>query len=158
MPTVWDDGFVPPRRVMSHEGSPTLLVVTPSNPPSHLTPPALAAAAVSVVEALLLLVTAGLYGLELADGRAEDPSTASMSMVVAIIFAILLLALAGAWAKGARWPRTPTLVWNVLLLPAAWTLVQSSGLWIGLGLAVVALAGVVAALLSPSPDLPDGVA
>ena len=122
---------------MSHEGSPTLLVVTPSNPPSHLTPPALAAAAVSVVEALLLLVTAGLYGLELADGRAEDPSTASMSMVVAIIFAILLLALAGAWAKGARWPRTPTVVWNVLLLPAAWTLVQSSGLWIGLGLAVV---------------------
>jgi hypothetical protein len=113
---------------------------------------------VSAVEALLLLATAAIYGLELADGRAEDPSTASMSMVVAIIFAILLAVLAGAWVKGALWPRSPTIVWNVLLLPAAWTLAQTNGLWFGLGLAALALAGAVAALMAPSPHLPDGVA
>lgn len=110
---------------------------------------------VCFVEALLLLVTAGLYGLELACGRADDANTASMSLVVCLIFAILLGALASAWHKGARWPRTPTLVWNVLLLPAAWTLATTNGIWVGLTLAVIALAGVVASLLAPAADQPD---
>lgn len=155
MPTVWDDRFVPSCRVMSHEGSPTLLVVTSSQPPSSPTPSALAAALVCLVEAIFLVGTAVLYGLELADGRSDDANVASMSLVVCLIFAILLAVLAAAWRKGARWPRTPTIVWNVLLLPAAWTLATTSGLWVGLTLAVVAVAGVVAALLAPSADLPD---
>ena len=115
----------------------------------------LTAALVCLVEALFLVGTAVLYGLELADGRSDDANVASMSLVVCLIFAILLAVLAAAWRKGARWPRTPTIVWNVLLLPAAWTLATTSGLWVGLTLAVVAVAGVVAALLAPSADLPD---
>lgn len=129
--------------------------MTPSNRTSPPAPPALAAAGVCLVEALLLLVTAGLYALELVDGRAEDASIASMSLVVCLIFAILLAVLAGAWFSGALWPRTPTLVWNLLLLPAAWTLTTTNGIWVGLSLAVVAAAGIVAALLAPSADLSD---
>ena len=110
---------------------------------------------VCLVEAALLVVTAVLYGLELVDGQADDANVASMSLVVCLIFAILLAVLAAAWRKAALWPRTPTLVWNVLLLPAAWTLATTNGIWVGLALAVVALAGVMAALLAPSPDLPD---
>ncbi|WP_338537791.1 alkaline shock response membrane anchor protein AmaP [Janibacter terrae] len=129
--------------------------MNPSQPPSHPRPAVLAAAGVCLLQVLTLLVTAGLYALELTRGDGEDPSTASMTMVVCIIFAILLAVLASAWFKGASWPRTPTIVWNVLLLPAAWTLATSSGLWFGLGLAVLALVGIAAALLTPVPELPD---
>jgi K+-sensing histidine kinase KdpD len=129
--------------------------VTSSSDLPPPTPPAIAAAAVCLVEALALVVTALVYGLELADGRAVDASTASMSLVVCLIFAILLAVLAAAWRKSALWPRTPTLVWNVLLLPAAWTLTATNGIWVGLALAVVAVAGVVASLLAPSADLTD---
>lgn len=129
--------------------------MTSINPLPPPTPPALAAAGVCLIEAALLVVTAALYGLELVDGRAADANTASMSLVVCLIFAILLAVLAAAWHKGARWPRTPTLVWNVLLLPAAWTLTTTNGIWVGLTLAVVAVAGIVASLLTPSADLPD---
>lgn len=113
------------------------------------------AAGVCVVESALLVATAVLYALELLGDRAEDAGTASMSLALCVIFAILLAVLAAAWSKGALWPRTPTVVWNVLLLPAAWTLVTASGIWIGVGVAVVAATGVVAALLAPTPELPD---
>lgn len=129
--------------------------MTSSNPPSPPTTPALVAAVVCLIEAALLLVTAVLYGLELVDDRAVDANTASMSLVVCLIFAILLAVLAAAWRKGAYWPRTATLVWNALLLPAAWTLASSNGIWVGLGLAVLALTGVVASLLAPAADLSD---
>ena len=119
------------------------------------TRPALAAAAGCRGEALALGVTAPHSALARAAARAVDASTASMSLVVCLIFAILLAVLAAAWRKSALWPRTPTLVWNVLLLPAAWTLTATNGIWVGLALAVVAVAGVVASLLAPSADLTD---
>lgn len=118
------------------------LPIDPSGPPR-------VAGAVCLVEALLLLVTAGVYGVELLGGEAFDANTASMSLVVSLIFALLLLVLGMSWFRGREWPRTPTIVWNALLLPAAWTLASSSGLWSGIGLAAVAVVGIVAALLSP---------
>ena len=85
----------------------------------------------------------------------DDASSPRSSFLVATSYVPSTCdSAAPAWLAHAEVQVDPI----VLLLPAAWTLVQSSGLWIGLGLAVVALAGVVAALLSPSPDLPDGVA
>lgn len=110
---------------------------------------------VCLLEALLLFVTAGMYGVELVAGEAFDANTASMSLVVSVIFALLLLAVGMSWLRGRAWPRTPTIVWNLLLLPAAWTLATTTGAWFGLGLAVVALTGVGAALLSPAHDLDD---
>lgn len=124
-------------------------VTTPHHSFAPSTPPR-AAAVVCFVEAVLLLVTAGMYGMELAAGEAFDASTASMSLVVSLIFAILLAVLGMSWAKGSQWPRTPTIVWNALLLPAAWTLGTSTGLWFGLGLGALALVGIAAAVLSPA--------
>lgn len=113
------------------------------------------AGGVCLVESLLLFVTAGVYGLELAGGTAFDANTASMSLVVSLIFALLLLVLGMSWLRDRTWPRSPTIVWNLLLLPAAWTLATTTGLWFGVGLAVLALVGIGAALLSPSPVFED---
>lgn len=130
------------------EVTPPTSSVAPSTPPR-------VAGMVCLVEALLLFVTAGMYGVELASGESVDANTASMSLVVSVIFALLLLAVGMSWLRGRSWPRTPTIVWNVLLLPAAWTLATTTGAWVGLGLAVIALVGVGAALLSPAHDLDD---
>lgn len=119
------------------------LLIAPSTPPR-------AAGAVCLVEAALLLVTAGMYGLELLAGEAFDANSASMSLVVSLIFAILLVVLGMSWFRHREWPRTPTIVWNALLLPAAWSLGTSTGPWLGLGLAALALVGIAAALLSPA--------
>lgn len=124
-------------------------VTSPHLPIAPSTPPRVAGA-VCLVEALLLFVTAGMYGVELAAGEAFDASTASMSLVVSLIFALLLVVLGMSWLRDREWPRTPTVVWNVLLLPAAWTLGTSTGLWFGVGLAALAIVGLVAALLSPA--------
>ena len=129
--------------------------MTSTNFPVDPTVPPRVAGAVCLLEAVLLFVTAGMYGIELAAQESIDPNTASMSLVVSVIFAILLLVVGMSWLRGRSWPRTPTIVWNLLLLPAAWTLVTSSGLWIGLAVAVMALIGVGAALLSPAHDVED---
>lgn len=129
-------------------------VSIPQLPIDHLVPPRVAGA-VCLVESALLFVTAGSYALELLADRAFDANTASMSLVVSLIFAILLLAVGMSWLRGRLWPRTPTVVWNLLLLPAAWTLGTSTGLWFGLGLALLALLGIAAAVLSPAHDVED---
>lgn len=129
-------------------------VTSPNLPVDPSTPPRVAGA-VSLLEAVLLFVVAGMYGLELAAGEAFDPNTASMSLVVSLIFALLLLVIGMSWLRDRSWPRSPTIVWNLLLLPAAWTLGTSTGVWFGLGLAVVAVVGVGAALLAPAHGFED---
>ena len=129
--------------------------VTPPNLPVHPSTPPRVAGAVSLFQAALLLLAAGAYGVELAAGEAVDANTASMSLAVALIFAILLLVVGMSWLRDRAWPRSPTLVWNLLLLPAAWTLGTSTGVWFGLGLAAIAVVGVGAALLSPAHGFED---
>lgn len=123
-------------------------------PVDPLVPPRVAGT-VCLVESALLFVTAGMYALELLADQAFDANTASMSLVVSLIFALLLLAVGMSWLRGRVWPRTPTIVWNLLLLPASWTLGTSTGLWFGLGLALLAVVGIAAALLSPAHDFDD---
>lgn len=126
----------------------------PNLPVDSSVPPRVAGA-VCLVESALLFITAGSYAVELLADRAFDANTASMSLVVSLIFALLLLAVGMSWMRGRLWPRTPTIVWNLLLLPASWTLGTSTGTWAGLGLAALALVGLAAAVLSPAHDM-DG--
>lgn len=133
--------------------------MTPSTAPDDAAPPAArVAGAMCALQSVLLAVTAGAFVLELARGESDEPGVAAMSLVVCLVFVSLLALMAAHWWRGRRWPRTPTIVWSLLLLPTAWTLAGTSGLAVGLAVAAVAVLGAVAAWSSPAPSLPEDTA
>ena len=105
-----------------------------------------ASAALAALEGLVLLGFAGFFGYEIASGATDDAARGVTSGALILVFALFLLAMARGWARLADWPRTPTLLWNVLLLPVAWSLFQSERTLVALGVAAVAVASVAAAL------------
>jgi hypothetical protein len=107
-----------------------------------------AAAAVCAVQALFLLGFCAFSLVELARGGSDDSLRVVMEVVLVAAFAAGLLALARAWLAGGGWPSTPTVVWNVLLLPVAWGLVQGGRGALGALVAAVALVGAGAALVA----------
>ena len=60
--------------------------------------------------------------VELSSSGSDNPSRVVMEVLLVAVFAVGLLALGRYWVVGADWPRTPTIVWNALLLPVAWGL------------------------------------
>ena len=130
----------------------------PIDPPSSAASPrptraALIAGLLTLVEAFIVLAFAGFYVYEIALGAEDSLTTALTSAALILIFAVGLLVVARAWLRGQRWPRTPTLLWNVLLLPVAWSLRDSDQILIAAGVAVLAVASIVAALASPAHRL-----
>ena len=105
-----------------------------------------ASAVLAGLEGLVLLGFAGFYGYEVGSGATDDTARGVTSGALILVFALFLLAMARGWARMADWPRTPTLLWNVLLLPVAWSLLQSDRTLPAVGVGVVAVASVVAAL------------
>ena len=106
-------------------------------------------------QVLVLLGFAGFYLYELVLGESEDPTRVVMSVLLILVTAAGLGALARAWARLEDWPRTPTLVWCVLLLPVAWGLVQGGVALVGALVGLVGLAGIVAALATPARPQPN---
>lgn len=104
------------------------------------------AALVCVAQALGLWGLCAFYLWEVATGHSDDVTRAVMSAILIAVFGALLLILARAWWGGAGWPNTPTVVWNLLLLPVAWGLKQGGFGWAAVVLAVVAVGGIVSAL------------
>ena len=109
------------------------------------------AAAVCAVEAMVLLGFCGFYLWELAQGGSDDAGRAVVSTLLIAVFAVALGLLARAWVRGAGWPNTPTVVWNVLLLPVSWSLVTGGQAPIGTAVGLAALVGVVAAARAGAP-------
>lgn len=130
---------------------PTLAVVTEPRPTAVPAPAnrsdrmRTVAAAVCAGEALGLLGFCIFYVWELGRGRSDDPTRVVMSAVLIAVFAVALALLARAWWRGAGWPNTPTIVWNVLLLPVGWSLVQSDHPVLGGVLLLVAASGILGA-------------
>ncbi len=96
----------------------------------------------------MLLGFAVFYVYELARGGSADVARVVSSTLLIAVFGAALLVLGRTWLTGADWPRTPTLVWNVLLLPVAWGLYQggqgATGTVVGAS-AVVGLGSALAA-------------
>ncbi len=112
----------------------------------------LAVTALSALEGLVLLGLAGFYGYEIAVGASDSVARAVMSTLLILVGGVALLLLARGWRSGGSWPRTPTIVWNALLVPVAWSLHQGGKSAIGLALAVLALVSVVAAIAAAPAD------
>ena len=124
-------------------------------PPSPRDPFRAVAAAICGLQALALLGFVGFYLWELTQDSADDVGRAVMSALLILVFALGIAALARGWARGDNWPNTPTVVWNALLLPVGWSLVQSDHGLIGALVVVIALVGIVAAIRADTTDETD---
>ena len=114
-----------------------------------------AAGLLTLVEAVAVLGFALFYVYEMVTGATDDLTRAATSGVLILVFGLGLLALARGWARAADWPRTPTVLWNALLLPVAWSLHESDRTPVALAVALVAVASIAAAV-SPRGRRPDG--
>lgn len=110
------------------------------------------AAAICGLQALALLGFVGFYLWELTQDASDDATRVVMSALLILVFAVGIAALARAWVRGDNWPNTPTVVWNALLLPVGWSLVQSGRGLVGALVIVVALVGIVAAIRADTTD------
>ena len=115
------------------------------------------AAAICGGQALALLGFVVFYLWELGQDSADDVTRVVMSALLILVFAVGIAALARGWVRGDNWPNTPTVVWNALLLPIGWSLVQSDHGLLGALVIVVALAAIVAAIRADTSD-PDTTA
>lgn len=68
------------------------------------------------------------YLYELVIGEGDDAARVVMSIALMALTGVALLAMARAWRSGGTWPRTPTILWNLLMLPVAWSM-HGGGFW-----------------------------
>ena len=113
------------------------------------------AATVSAVQAMSLLGFVVFYLWELTQGASDDAVLVVMSALLILVFAAGIGALARGWWNGDNWPNTPTVVWNLLLLPVAWSLFQAGRGVVALVLAAVAVLGIFSAVRADTSELED---
>jgi hypothetical protein len=105
--------------------------------------------ALTLLEGVVLVGFVVFYVVEMVSGATDDLTRASVSAVLILVFAVALLALARGWFRADDWPKTPTVLWNALLLPVAWSLREGDRVPIALAVGGVALASIVAAVAAP---------
>lgn len=104
------------------------------------------ASLVMSAQALVLLSFFAFFVYEITVGAADGVMQAATLSGLILVFAILSGVLGRAWLRGAGWPRTPTIVWNVLLLPVAWSLHDADRGVLAVAVGLLAVAGVVASV------------
>jgi hypothetical protein len=128
-------------------------VTSPAPAPSRPRDPFRAVAAgICALQALALLGFVGFYLWELTQDSAADVTRVVMSALLILVFAVGIAALARGWLRGDNWPSTPTVVWNALLLPVGWSLVQGDRGLVGALVILIALIGILAAIRADTRD------
>jgi glycerol-3-phosphate acyltransferase PlsY len=108
----------------------------------------------------LLLGLQGVVALAAAVFWLVEAFVSDAASVLNVVMAVLLFALVGVGlllvardlVRRRRWARAPAVTWEVICLPVAYGLFQSGRWYVGLPLAVVALAVLVAVLGSSAAD------
>ena len=111
----------------------------------------LAVTALLAAEALGLAAIAAFYLVELAVATTDDTLRAVVTAVLAALAAAGMALVARGLGRGRRWARAPALVANLLVLPVAWDLVRGGRGYVGVPLAVLAVA-VLVLLFTPATD------
>lgn len=103
------------------------------------------AALITGVQALVLVGFAVFYIYELSVGAGSDASGVAVSALLIGVTAVALLVLTRGWLGDGEWPRTPTIVVNLLLLPVGWSLAQAGRTALGWTVIAVALVATIVA-------------
>lgn len=104
-------------------------------------------------QVLALVAFSVFYLVRLLRHEGNNQGRVAMSIVLLLIVALLLLLLARGMAAGRDWARTPTLVWQALLLPIAAGMFQSDRADLGTVVVLVSIAGIVGVIRQPrEPD------
>src|ERR687898_662295 len=111
-----------------------------------------AAAVLIGLQALALVGFAAYYLYELTIGEGSDATRVLMSALLILLGGVALALVALGWVRGASWPRTPTIVWNVLLVPVGVGLIQGDRALVGWTVVIVAVGATLAALGARDPD------
>lgn len=129
-------------------------------PPPVARGPRLLAGVSCALQSLALLGFAAFYLYELSQGEGSDAGRVVMSAVVIAVGSVALALLSRGWFGESGWPRTPTIVWHLLLVPVGVSLVQAGQTplaWVVLVLAVLTLVAALAARRDPDDEAPaDG--
>ena len=107
------------------------------------------------MQVVTLLGFVVFYLWELTQDSGGDVARVVMSALLIAVFTVGIAAMARGWLRGDNWPNTPTVVWNALLLPVGWSLVQGDRTLVGTLVIVVALVGIVAAIRANTTDTED---
>ncbi len=105
-------------------------------------------AALCLLQAVVLAGFAVFYVVELLGGGGSDQARVVTSAALILLFALGLGALGHLWWHGSGRVTTPTVVWNVLLVPVAIGLAQSGQALLCVLLVVVLVAAIGAAVLA----------
>jgi hypothetical protein len=111
------------------------------------------AALVTAAQALTLLGLSVFSILETIDGRADDAFSAYLLGGLGLLTGGGLGWIAWSLWRGARWARSPSLVWQLVMLPVGYETLDTRQ-WIGFALLVSAAAALVS-LLAIERDDPD---
>lgn len=103
------------------------------------------AAAVTGVQGLTLAVLGVVTAVLAGDGEADDPGSAWLGAGLWMLAAAGLLVAAWALLRGRHWARSPSLVWQLLMLPVGWSLLDTQSV-VGLLVLVSAVAALVSLL------------
>lgn len=101
-----------------------------------------------LVQVATILAFSLYYLVELAQGLGVNATQVLMSVVVFVVGAALLAILARGLWRGQAWARTPTVLWNVMVLLICVSLVQSGQLLTAVAVGGVAAGGIVATVAS----------
>lgn len=115
----------------------------------RVTPARLTAAAATGVQAVGVAAAAGYYVVELARGRGAQPAGVVSSVALFVVVALALGVLTSGWLRGAGWPRTATIVWDLVLVPVVVALVQAGQVRLAAVLGAVVVVAVGSALAVP---------
>ena len=114
------------------------------------------AAALTGLESLALFGIVVYYAVELSRGEGSEPVRVVTEGLLILVVAVGLALLTRGWLRWTRWPRTPTLVWNALLVPVGIQLLGAGLTAVGAAVLVAAVASVVLALVAPRPADDEG--
>lgn len=87
-------------------------------------------------------------------GSASDSARIVTEAILVLVFAAGAGLLAKLWLGQSDWPRTPTIVWHVLLIPVAYGMGASGQYLICVVLAVVIVAAIAAAVVGGA-EIPE---